>query len=159
MAITLDDAIERERHNLGGRILDHDETGLGGPDLGKRGGHRAGKIALVTIAACACGLPVATASTRSASRSSGECSSTQDATSGWSAARPRITGGGACSLNASTRELRAHQWRWIVKQHDQRAFGGGAIIGREIGIEIGAGQSARGVARSAAGAVRIQWRN
>jgi len=42
-----------------------------------------------------------TASTRSASTSSGEYSSTQLATSGWSAASPRITGGGASSLNAS----------------------------------------------------------
>ena len=55
------------------------------------------------IAICTGGLPVATASTRSASTSNVEYSSTQVATSGWSAASPRMTAGGAFSLNASAR--------------------------------------------------------
>ena len=38
------------------------------------------------------------------------------------------------------RQRLAHQRRRIVEQHDQRAFGGGAIVGRQIGIEIGARQ-------------------
>ena len=36
----------------------------------------------------------------------------------------------------------AHQRRRIVEQHDHRAFGGDAVIMREIGIEIGAGERA-----------------
>ena len=36
------------------------------------------------------------------------------------------------------RKRRAHQRRRIVEQHDQRAFASRAIIGRQIGIEIGA---------------------
>ena len=36
------------------------------------------------------------------------------------------------------RQRLAHQRRRIVEQHDQRAFGRGAIVGRQIGIEIGA---------------------
>ena len=38
------------------------------------------------------------------------------------------------------RERAPHQRRGIVQQHDHRAFGGGDIIGRQIGIEIGACQ-------------------
>ena len=41
-------------------------------------------------------------------------------------------------------ERLAHQRRGIVQQHDQRAFGGGAVIGREIGIEISACQRGGG---------------
>ena len=40
------------------------------------------------------------------------------------------------------RRAQAHQRRGIVEQQDHRAFGGGAIIRREIGVEIGAGQCA-----------------
>ena len=39
-------------------------------------------------------------------------------------------------------ERAAHQRRRIVEQHQHRAFGGGEIVGREIGIEIGARQRA-----------------
>ena len=31
----------------------------------------------------------------------------------------------------------SHQWRRVIEQHDHRAFGGGEIVGREIGMEIG----------------------
>ena len=40
-------------------------------------------------------------------------------------------------------ERLAHQRRGIVEQHDHGAFGGAAIVGAEIGKEIGAGQRAR----------------
>ena len=54
-----------------------------------------------------------------------------------------MTGGGAFALNASaSASARAHQRRRIVEQHDHRALGGGAIVGRQIGIEIGARQRA-----------------
>jgi hypothetical protein len=36
------------------------------------------------------------------------------------------------------RQRLAHQRRRIVQQHDQRAFGGGAVVGRQFGIEVGA---------------------
>ena len=36
------------------------------------------------------------------------------------------------------RQLRAHQRRGVVKQHDERALGSGTIIRPEIGIKIGA---------------------
>ena len=48
-------------------------------------------------------------------------------------------------------ERRAHQRRRIVEQHDHRAFGGGAVVGREIGIEIGARQRAGGFGALAGG--------
>ena len=43
------------------------------------------------------------------------------------------------------RQRAAHQRRWIVEQHDHRAFSGGEIVGRELGMEIGAGQRRCGV--------------
>ena len=43
------------------------------------------------------------------------------------------------------RERDAHQRRRIVEQHDHRAFGGGAIVRRQIGIEIGARERAGGL--------------
>ena len=39
----------------------------------------------------------------------------------------------------------AHQRRRVVEQHDHRAFGGGAVIGRKVGVEIGARQGGRGI--------------
>jgi hypothetical protein len=44
------------------------------------------------------------------------------------------------------RQRDPHQRRRIVEQHDQRALGGGAVIRREIGVEIGAGQGGSGIA-------------
>jgi len=38
----------------------------------------------------------------------------------------------------------AHQRRRIVEQHDHRAFGGGEIVGGQIGMEIGARQRGGG---------------
>ena len=40
------------------------------------------------------------------------------------------------------RERDAHQRRRIVEQHQQGAFGGGAVVGRKIGVEIGPRQRA-----------------
>jgi hypothetical protein len=57
-----------------------------------------------------------------------------------------MTAGGEFWLKACARELRTHQRRGIVEQHDGRAFGGGAIIRREMGIKIGARQRAGGLA-------------
>jgi hypothetical protein len=57
-----------------------------------------------------------------------------------------MTAGGACSLNESARELGAHQRRRIVEQHDERALGGGTVVGAEVGIKIGAGQGGGSVA-------------
>ena len=43
------------------------------------------------------------------------------------------------------RERAPHQRRRIVQQHDHRAFGGGDIVDRQIGIEIGACQRGSGL--------------
>ena len=43
------------------------------------------------------------------------------------------------------RERTPHQRRRIVQQHDHRAFGGGDIVGRQFGIEIGARQRGCGL--------------
>ena len=40
------------------------------------------------------------------------------------------------------RKRAAHQRRKIIEQHDHGAFGGGAIVWAEIGVEIGACQCA-----------------
>ena len=48
-------------------------------------------------------------------------------------------------------ERAAHQRRRIVEQHDHGAFGGGAIVVAQIGIEKGAGQRAGGFGALAGG--------
>jgi hypothetical protein len=63
--------------------------------------------------------------------------------SGWSAASASTMAGGALGLAASASASGpAHQRRGIVEQHQHRAFGGAEIVGRKIGVEIGAGQCA-----------------
>ena len=63
-----------------------------------------------------------------------------------------MTGGGAIRCDASaSRQRVAHQRRRIVEQHDHRAFGGGAIVGGQIGVEIGARQRAGGLGTLAGG--------
>ena len=51
-----------------------------------------------------------------------------------------MTAGGEFSLKASAREVGAHQRRRVIEQHDEGAFGGCAVVGREIRVEIGARQ-------------------
>jgi len=51
------------------------------------------------------------------------------------------------------RERLTNQRRRVVQQHDHRAFGGRAIIGRQIGMKIGARQSRRGVRALSGGRV------
>src|SRR5262249_4471061 len=36
----------------------------------------------------------------------------------------------------------AHQGRWIVEQHDERAFSGDTVVNGKIGMEEGAGERA-----------------
>ena len=60
-----------------------------------------GSAARLAIAVCTAGVPVATASTRSASTNSGESASTGAAMSGWSAASASTMAGGALGLAAS----------------------------------------------------------
>ena len=83
MAEARDDPVERAQRDLGAAIFDQDETSLGRSDLSD--GCRLPRpwsFARCAIAICISGRPVATASTRSASTSSGECCSTQQAMSG-----------------------------------------------------------------------------
>ena len=83
----------------------------------------------------------AIASTRSESSSSGERSSTIAAMSGWSSTSACTTAAGASRARAERfGERAAHQRRRIVEQHDHRAFGGDAVVLRQIGIEVGAGE-------------------
>ena len=56
-------------------------------------------------------------------------------------------------------ERAAHQRRRVVEQHDHRAFGDGAIVVGQIGIEIGAGQRPGRFRAQPAGAVRTHCRN
>ena len=94
MAVALDDAVERERRDLGLRVLDQHQAGLGRPDLGDGGGDRARQ-------------PGAAGDRGLRRRAAGRhridqvgidqerrMLEHQLATSGWSAASARITGGG-----------------------------------------------------------------
>ena len=86
---------------------------------------------------------VATRSTSSASMNSGERASTSAAMSAWSEASALNDGVGR--LRAPRQRLGErppHQRRGVVEQHDHRALGGGAILVRQIGIEIGPRQGA-----------------
>ena len=57
-----------------------------------------------------------------------------------------MSAGGASALAASTSAMAtAHQGRGIVEQHHQRAFGGDAVVGGKIGVEVGARQRAGGI--------------
>ena len=143
MAEARDDAIERERNDLGAVVLDQHQAGLGGADLGDRGRDRARQIG----AARDRGLGL-----RPADRDRiDQVGIHQERRMLEHPARDlRLVGGEPenhrrrrlVAERQRPRQRLAHQRRRIVEQHDQRAFGGGAIIGRQIGIEIGARQRA-----------------
>ena len=83
-------------------------------------------------------------STRSASIRSGECSSTGSATDGWSSdSACTMAGGRFGAAREHFGHRLAHQRRGIVEQHQQRAFGGGAIVIGEIGNQPGPRQRPR----------------
>ena len=125
------------------RILDQDEAGLGHADFGDGGGDRRGSGDRFAIASL---------HRRTAGRDRiDQVGIDQQRRMLEHAGRDvRLIGGErendgrrrVLAEGQRPRERGAHQRRRIVEQHDQRAFGGGAIVGREIGIEIGARQCA-----------------
>jgi hypothetical protein len=143
-----------QRHDLGLRILDQHETGLGRSDLGNGGRHRARQIGAVRDRHLRLLL---TGRDRV-----DEIGVEQQ----WRVLQHpggdfRLIGGktedhrGWRLLAESQRpcELRANKRRRIVELHDECAFGGGAVVRREIGIEIGAGECGGGIAPLGGGCV------
>ena len=128
-------------------VLDQRQAGFRRPDFGDRGGGRPRQLVRgARWRICIARHAGPDASTRSASTSSGECSSTSAAMSGWSAASAKITAGGASALGAERLgHGAAHQRRGIVEQHDERAFGGEAVVAVEIGDEVGPREGAGGI--------------
>ncbi len=146
MAEAGDDAVERERHDLGERVLDQDETGLGRTDLGDGGGHRARKLRAVGDR----GLRLRRAGRDRVDEIGVEQKRRVLQHPGRDLG---LVGGEAedhrrrrlLAEGQRTRQLGANERRRIVEQHDERALGSGAVIRREIGIEIGAGERGGGV--------------
>ena len=132
--------------DLGAVVLDQHQAGLGGADLGDGGGDRARQIG----AARDRGLRL-----RPAGRDRiDQVGIDQQRRMLEHPARDlRLVGGEpedhrrrrVLAERQRPRQRFAHQRRRIVEQHDQRAFGGGAVIGGEIGIEIGARQCGGGL--------------
>ena len=82
MAVALDDAVERERRDVGIVVLSSARQDSAVPTSAIAAATARGSAARLAIADCTAGVPVATASTRSASTNSGESSSTGAAMSG-----------------------------------------------------------------------------
>jgi hypothetical protein len=154
MAEALDDAVERERHDLGARILDQHETGLGRSDLSNGGGDRAWKLRSVGDGGLRRRLPgrdrvdeIGVDQKRRMLQHPGR--------------HLRLVGGKAedhrrwrlLAERQRAGELGAHQRRRIVELHDERTFGGGAVIRREIGIEVGAGERGGGISPIRSGCI------
>ena len=138
-----DDAIERERRDLGLGIFDQNKAGFGDADLGNGGRHRAREI-----------LPVGDRTLRN--RTTG-----RDGVDQIGVDKQRrmlkhpardlgliggktVNDGRRCALAEGQRagQFGAHQRGRVVQQHDERPFGRGTIIRGEIGIEEGARQVA-----------------
>ena len=141
MAETFDDAVDGERRNIGVRILQKRKTRLRRADLGDGRGQRARQHG----AAGDCHLRF---------RMTGGDQVDQIVFREQRRSRQnrqrdfRLIGGKRVHHDAR-RFLRGsehlgerapHQRRRIVEQHDHRAFGGGKIVGRQIGMKIGAGE-------------------
>ena len=139
MAVARDDAIERERNDLGAVVLDQHQAGFGGADLGDRGRDRARQVG----AARDRGLRLRPAH---GDRIDQVGVHQERRMLEHPARNLRLIGGEPENHRRRRlvaecqrpRQRLAHQRRRIVEQHDERAFGRGAIIGRQIGIEIGA---------------------
>jgi len=152
MTEPLDDAVDRGRRDIGMGIFDGDETGLGRADLGDRGGDRA----LERRARRNGGLPRAIADRdeidelgvdkerRARENQRGNVKLVRGERMDDGVGRVRACGKGVC-------ERMAHQRRGIVDERDHRAFSRGTVLGRQIGIEEGPCQCARGFGPLAGG--------
>ena len=136
-----DDAVERKLRDVGAGILNHGEAGFRAADFGNRG--------------CDCtrqrAAPCDSALRRRASDRDRidqigieQQRRTLEHERGdiGLIVRECVHDGGGCRAACRKHlcERAAHQRRHIVEQHDHRAFGGGAIVIGEIGIQIGACQ-------------------
>ena len=141
----LHDAVERERHDLGLLVLQQREAGFGAADLGDRSRNRARQAG----AAGDRNLPRRLAARhrldqvgieqqrRTLQHRSGDVRLIL---------RQRMHHRRRRAIAAGEHlgERAAHQRRRIVEQHDHGAFGGGAIVVAQIGIQKCAGQRAGG---------------
>jgi hypothetical protein len=143
MAVAFDDTIDRERRNVGIVVLQQRQAGFLGADFGDRGGDRtrqrgaARDRGLHRRRAGRHGIDQIGIDEQRRERQHGR----RDV---------RVVGGQrqhdgrrrARARRECVGERPAHQRRGIVEQHQHRAFGGAEIVGRKIGVEIGAGQCA-----------------
>ena len=161
MAETLDNAVERERRDVGVGIFQKREASFAPqPTSAIAAATERGSRTRPAIAACDSGMAGGDQVDQIVVAQQRRMRSIGIAISGWSAASACTTTCGAFCAEANTSRQRApHQWRRIVEQHDHRAFGGGEIVGRKIGMEIGARQRDVASARSPGGAWRTHCKN
>jgi hypothetical protein len=146
VAEAFDDPVDGERRDIGAWVFQQYETRVSFTNLGHGCGTPRVNRHRFATAICASARPVAIRSTRSSSRSSGENSSTGRATSGWSAAKAMHNDlRGLFARCKDFRKRAANQRRWVVQQHDHRAFRGSEIVGRQIGVKICACQCGSGL--------------
>jgi hypothetical protein len=147
MAEAGDDPIERERRDLGLGILDQHQAGLGRSHLGDRSRDGARQRRAVGDG----GLRLRTAGGDRIDQVGVD----QQRRIFQHPARHLRLVGGKPQDHRRGRELAererlgqrgAHQRRRIVELHDERALGSGAVVRREIGIEVSARQGGGGVA-------------
>ncbi len=146
MAEPLDNAVEREQRDFGARIFEQRKTRLRGADFRDRGGNRARQ----QEPRCDHGL-------RLRMRGGDEIDQVgvaqqrrtlQDRCGNQGLiGRKRMHDHRRCGLARGEHlgKRAPHQRRRIVEQHRHRAFSGGAIIGRQIGMEIGARERGSGI--------------
>ena len=152
MAVTLDDAVPGERRKLGIGIFDQLERGGGRADLGDRGADRsrqadtAGDRALHLAIA---GRDDVDQIGVDQERRMFEHGKRDGGLIGRQRLHDRGRRFGAARKHLGHRL--AHQRRGIVEQHQQRAFGGGAVVEAEIGEKPGARQRPRGFRAFAGG--------
>jgi hypothetical protein len=135
------DAVERKRRDLGAVVLGQDQAGLGGSDFGDGGRDHARERA----AAGDRGLDA-----RMARADVVDQIGIEQQRRVFEHDRGDIRLVRAKRKNHRRRRLRAgtehlghglaHQGRRIVEQHDERAFGGDAVVGRKIGNQEGTRQ-------------------
>ncbi len=142
----VDDAIERERCDLGLWIFDQHQAGLRHADFGDRRRHRARQRGTVGDR----GLSLRPAGGYGVHEIGVD---QQGRMLEHPAGDFRLIGGkphdhrGRRKLaeGERPRQRLAHHRRRIVEQHDERALGGGAIVGRQVRVEIGARHGGRGI--------------
>jgi hypothetical protein len=144
MAVAINHAVDRERRKVGRCILDQDEAGMRGADLRNRGGNRARQVEPPGDR----GLHIARPDRHEIDEISVDeerrVKQHRSRDLGLVVCKRQHDGGRrVLTRGERLRERAAHQRRRIVEQHEHRAFGGGAVVGCEVGIEIGARERAR----------------